>query len=129
MIQAYLNPDVYGLYDRVEDELDPGTDQRYEDRVRSDIFYDFDLASVPHYQQCKERWPGLDPEREAGAILFRRPSVTDAEAPTRMHLRSICLCIALASKKVTWCRLFSTQKYSSLCHRISRILRGLRGYW
>ncbi|KKZ67282.1 hypothetical protein EMCG_07028 [[Emmonsia] crescens] len=64
MIQAYLRPDIWGLYDRLPEESSLDMTQMYEDRVRYDIFHDFRLSLAPYYQQCKDRWPRLDPERE-----------------------------------------------------------------
>lgn len=64
MIQAYLRPDIWGLYDRLPEESSLDMTQIYEDRVRYDIFHDFRLSLAPYYQQCKDCWPRLDPERE-----------------------------------------------------------------
>lgn len=68
MIQAYLRPDIWGLYDQLPEESTPNMTQDYEERVRFDMFHDFRLDSIPYYQQCKERWPELDPGREAVTI-------------------------------------------------------------
>ncbi|KAF3482572.1 uncharacterized protein GIQ15_05331 [Arthroderma uncinatum] len=64
MIQAYLRPDIWGLYDRLPDESAADATQRYEERVRVDLFHDFRLYDIPFFEQCKDRWPELDPERE-----------------------------------------------------------------
>ena len=64
MIQAYLRADIWGLYDRLPEESTLDMTRRYEERVRFDTFHDFRLNSIPYYQQCKERWPELDPERQ-----------------------------------------------------------------
>lgn len=68
MIQAYLRPDIWGLYDRLPEESSLDMTQRYEERVTCDIFHDFRLNSVPFYEQCKDRWPEWDPEREEVTI-------------------------------------------------------------
>ncbi|RHZ65254.1 hypothetical protein CDV55_106876 [Aspergillus turcosus] len=67
MIQACLRPDIWGLYDQLPDESTLNM-ALYEERVRCDIFHDFRLNSIPYYQQCKDRWPELDPEREETTI-------------------------------------------------------------
>jgi hypothetical protein len=64
MIQAYLRPDIWGLYDRLPEESTLDMAQKYEQRVRHNIFHDFRLSSIPYYQQCKDRWPELDPRRK-----------------------------------------------------------------
>jgi hypothetical protein len=54
MIQAFLRPDIWGLYDQLPEEstLDMTS---YEERVRCDIFHEFGLNSIPYCQQCKDR--------------------------------------------------------------------------
>lgn len=64
MIQAYLRPESWGLYDRLPEEFTLDTTKQYEERVRSEIFHDFQLSSIPYYQQCKEYWPERVPERD-----------------------------------------------------------------
>ncbi|KAM5431293.1 mitogen-activated protein kinase kinase kinase [Microsporum canis] len=68
MIQAYLRPDIWGLYDRLPDESTADTTQIYEERVRVDVFHDFKLYNIPFFEQCKDSWPELDPEREEVTI-------------------------------------------------------------
>jgi hypothetical protein len=41
---------------------------QYEEMVRCDIFHGFRMNSIPYYQQCKDRWPELDPKREETII-------------------------------------------------------------
>ncbi|EEQ33033.1 conserved hypothetical protein [Microsporum canis CBS 113480] len=40
----------------------------YEERVRVDVFHDFKLYNIPFFEQCKDSWPELDPEREEVTI-------------------------------------------------------------
>ena len=69
MIQAYLRPEIWGLYDRLPEEFTLDTTKQYEERVQSEIFHDFRLSSIPYYQQCKENWPERIPERDE--VTFR----------------------------------------------------------
>jgi len=64
MIQAYLRPDIWGLYDRLPEETTIDKTKEYEERIRSEIFHDFRLSLVPYYQNCKKLWPKQDPERD-----------------------------------------------------------------
>lgn len=64
MIQAYLRPEIWGLYDRLPEESTLDKSESYEERVRVDIFHDFRLDAMPYYQQCKDRWPDWDVDRE-----------------------------------------------------------------
>jgi hypothetical protein len=68
MIQAYIRPDIWGLYDRLPKEASLDMTQEYEERVKYDVFHDFRLNSIPFYQQCKDRWPELNPGREEVTI-------------------------------------------------------------
>ena len=69
MIQTYLRPEIWGLYDRLPEESTLDTTKQYEERVRSEIFHDFRLSSIPYYQHCKEHWPVRVPERDE--VTFR----------------------------------------------------------
>lgn len=68
MIQAYIRPDIWGLYDRLPKESTPDATRTYEERVKQDIFHDFRLRSIRFYEECKDRWPKPDPNRKDVAI-------------------------------------------------------------
>ncbi|KAI9729811.1 MAG: hypothetical protein M1834_006559 [Cirrosporium novae-zelandiae] len=69
MVQAYLRSDIWGLYDMLPEETTVEKTEDYEKRIQSEIFHDFRLDSVTHYQKCKELWPKKNPEREG--IIFQ----------------------------------------------------------
>ncbi|QKX58833.1 uncharacterized protein TRUGW13939_05961 [Talaromyces rugulosus] len=64
MVQACIRPDIWGLYDRLHEESTLEATTAYEERVRQDIFHDFRLYSIRLYEECEDRWPGLDPDRK-----------------------------------------------------------------
>lgn len=69
MIQAIVNPNQWGLYDRLPSESTTAETGEYEQRIRHELFHDFQLYSAPLYQGCKEQWPTFDLEREG--VYFR----------------------------------------------------------
>jgi hypothetical protein len=69
MIQAYLRPEIWSLYNRLPEESTLNATKQYEERIRSEIFHDFRLSSIPYYQQRKDYWPERVPERDE--VTFR----------------------------------------------------------